>query len=257
MSEYNRNNTIFLFDVDGTLTPSRCTADKTIIKMLEELRKRVKIAFVGGSDLGKQVEQIGENCLDLFDYCFPENGLSFYKEGKLVKQEKIIDYLGEDLYKKFANFCLEYMSKIDIPKKRGTFIEYRNSMINICPVGRSCSTEERKEFFEYDKIHKVRQKMVDAMTKEFAQHDMAFVIGGQISIDCFPKGWDKRYCLRHIKEENLPNIVFFGDMTQPGGNDYEIFSDESVIGITAKGPSETIKQVNEELEKLKIEKIDI
>lgn len=35
---------------------------------------------------------------------------------------------------------------------RGTFIEFRSSMINICPVGRSCSYEERLEFVELDKV---------------------------------------------------------------------------------------------------------
>ncbi len=35
---------------------------------------------------------------------------------------------------------------------RGTFIEFRNGLINICPIGRNCSQEERVEFFEYDKV---------------------------------------------------------------------------------------------------------
>ena len=36
----------------------------------------------------------------------------------------------------------------------GTFIEFRDSMINVCPVGRSCSQAERDQFFEYDKVSK-------------------------------------------------------------------------------------------------------
>ena len=36
---------------------------------------------------------------------------------------------------------------------RGTFVEFRNGMLNICPVGRSCSQEERIEFNEYDKVN--------------------------------------------------------------------------------------------------------
>jgi len=36
------------------------------------------------------------------------------------------------------------MSELEIPVKRGTFIEFRNGMLNICPVGRSCSRPERK-----------------------------------------------------------------------------------------------------------------
>ena len=35
---------------------------------------------------------------------------------------------------------------------RGTFIEFRSGMINICPVGRSCSQAERDQFYEYDKV---------------------------------------------------------------------------------------------------------
>lgn len=28
---------------------------------------------------------------------------------------------------------------IELPLKRGTFIEYRNGMVNISPIGRNCS----------------------------------------------------------------------------------------------------------------------
>ncbi len=36
--------------------------------------------------------------------------------------------------------------------RRGTFIEFRKGLINVCPVGRSCSQEERIQFNEYDKV---------------------------------------------------------------------------------------------------------
>lgn len=35
---------------------------------------------------------------------------------------------------------------------RGTFIEFRNGMLNVSPIGRSCSQEERIEFYELDKV---------------------------------------------------------------------------------------------------------
>ena len=61
--------TLVLFDVDGTLTPARLAITKEMKQLLADLRKRVVIGFVGGSDLPKQQEQIAENCIDLFDYC--------------------------------------------------------------------------------------------------------------------------------------------------------------------------------------------
>ena len=31
-------------------------------------------------------------------------------------------------------------------------MEFRNGMINVCPVGRSCSQKEREEFAAFDKV---------------------------------------------------------------------------------------------------------
>jgi len=45
---------------------------------------------------------------------------------------------------------------------------------------------------------------------------LTFAIGGQISIDVFPDGWDKRYCLKHIENEGFKEIHFFGDKTEKG-----------------------------------------
>lgn len=191
-------DTVFLFDVDGTLTPSRQPGTPAMMAHLRFLKREVVTAFVGGSDLKKQREQLDDGILRLFDYSFPENGLSFYKGEQLVSQAKIVDYLGEHTLQRFVNFCMAYLSRVQLPRKRGTFIEMRDSMINVCPIGRSCSTKERKEFAEHDKKTGVRRDMVKALRKEFTESGMHFCIGGQISIDCFPVGWDKRYCLQHL-----------------------------------------------------------
>lgn len=50
---------------------------------------------------------------------------------------------------------------------------------------------------------------------------MKYSIGGQISFDVFPVGWDKTFCLRFLKD--YQEIYFFGDKTYEGGNDYEIY----------------------------------
>ncbi|EPR78622.1 Phosphomannomutase [Spraguea lophii 42_110] len=244
-------STVFLFDVDGTLTPSRGKITPDMLSFLKKLRTRAIVAFVGGSDLEKQKEQIGEDLLDIFDYSFPENGLSFYKGNQLISKRKIIDELGESNYCKFVNFSLNYLSNIDLPIKRGTFIEYRDSMINISPIGRNCSQEERKEFKEYDKKYRIRNNMVDILKKEFSSSlNLHFSIGGEISIDCFPKGWDKTYCLQHIKSEGIKNIYFFGDMTHEGGNDYEIFIHDDVKGVNVEGPEDTKKKIEDILKQM-------
>ena len=50
---------------------------------------------------------------------------------------------------RFLNFGLQYLSGVDCPVKRGTFFEFRTGMINVSPVGRNCSQDERMAFNAY------------------------------------------------------------------------------------------------------------
>ncbi|KAG0287835.1 Phosphomannomutase, partial [Linnemannia gamsii] len=80
-------DTICLFDVDGPLTIPRLEISKEMEETLVALRKKCVIGFVGGSDLSKQVEQLGPNVLKNFDYCFSENGLTAYKLGEQLASQ--------------------------------------------------------------------------------------------------------------------------------------------------------------------------
>ena len=174
------------------------------------------------------------------DYTFSENGLYALKQGEFFSQKAIKDYLGEDRLKKLINFCLHYIADLDIPIKRGTFIEYRTGMLNVSPIGRNCSREERDEFEIYDKTALIRKTFVEKLKQEFGDELLTFSIGGQISFDVFPKGWDKSYCLQFV-EKDFDEIHFFGDKCQPGGNDHEIYADARTIGHEVANPNDTIR----------------
>lgn len=236
---------LFLFDVDGTLTkPRQVISDELRTFLLDKVRPVVTIGLVSGSDFDKIAEQMGgPDAAAAFPHVFCENGLVHYRAGTLLSARSVLDHLGEALLQRVINFALGYMAKLELPAKRGNFVEFRSSMLNLCPVGRSCSQAVRDQFVEYDKVHKIRQKFVDALQKEFHDCGLTFALGGQISVDVFPTGWDKTYCLRHIASENLDEIHFFGDKTMPGGNDYEIYSDERTIGHTVTSPEDTKQQL--------------
>lgn len=187
--------------------------------------------------------QDGGDVTERFDYVFSENGLVGYKDGKLVEEGNIAKHIGEENLQKFINFALLQMSKLTLPCKRGTFVEFRKGLINICPVGRSCTQTERDQFAEYDKEHNIREKLVKEFKKEFSEMGLKFVIGGQISIDVFPEGWDKRYALRLVEQGGFKTMYFFGDKTSPGGNDHEIYNDPRTLGHTVTSPDDTRQQV--------------
>ncbi|CEL61766.1 Polyubiquitin 10 OS=Arabidopsis thaliana GN=UBQ10 PE=1 SV=2 [Rhizoctonia solani AG-1 IB] len=239
---------LVLFDVDGTLSLARQTATPEMMELLRELRKKLIIGFVGGSDLVKISEQLtvgGVQAIDAFDYGFAENGLVAYRSGKQLASQSFIGWVGEEKYKKLVNFILHYVADIDIPIKRGTFLEFRNGMINVSPIGRNATIQERIDFEKYDKVHGIRKKFVDTLKEKFADYGLTFSIGGQISFDVFPAGWDKTYALRHVEKEGYEEIHFFGDKTYEGGNDYEIYSDPRTVGHSVSSPEETMRILRE------------
>jgi len=233
---------LLLFDVDGTLSLARQAASPDMISLLNTLRKEMVIGFVGGSDLSKIQEQLGvtgNNVIHDFDYAFAENGLTAYKLGKQLESQSFIKWIGEEKYKKLVNFILHYISDMDLPIKRGTFVEFRNGMINVSPIGRNVTIEERNEFERYDKQHGLRAAFVDVLREKFADYGLTFAIGGKISFDVFPDGWDKTYCLQYVENSGFSEIHFFGDKTYKGGNDHEIFTDARVVGHSVTSPEHT------------------
>jgi phosphomannomutase len=245
---------LLLFDVDGTLTPARKVIESDMLTCLQNLYKiqNVDIGFVGGSDLKKQVEQLHEENFYLFKWRFSENGLLGFNNNECIHKRSFVEALGETHFKRLINIILFVLSSIDCPVKRGTFIEYRNGMLNISPVGRACSQEEREEFENYDSEHNVRQCMIRLIQDKWKTYmvdkklnlpDLKFSIGGQISVDIFPEGWDKTYCLQFV-ENKYDEIHFFGDKTDKGGNDYEIYNDSRVIAHKVENYQHTIELLN-------------
>ena len=235
-----------LFDVDGTLTEPRKKSDDVMRAFMRDLRGKVTVGIIGGSDLTKISEQLGDGVEREYEYVFSENGLVAHERGALLAKQSLWEFLGEDKLKKFINFVLRYVADLDIPIKRGTFVEFRSGMLNVSPIGRNCSQEERDEFERFDKEAGIRTKMVETLKKEFAEYGLTYSIGGQISFDVFPNGWDKTYCLQFV-EKDFDVIHFFGDKTYPGGNDHEIFESPKTIGHTVTSPEDTRKQVTEHI----------
>ncbi|XP_059616181.1 phosphomannomutase-like [Phlebotomus argentipes] len=247
MTNLKRDEILLLFDVDGTLTGPRMriTPEMEDFLYLKVLPKAT-LGVVSGSDLEKLFEQISRDRIQELDYVFPENGLVHIERGQEKSRQSLQNHLGEEKIQEFVNFNLQHLSTIKLPLKRGTFIEFRSGMINISPIGRNCTREERNAFAEYDKEHEVRKGMIEVLRKQFPNIDLTYSIGGQISFDVFPKGWDKSYCLNHVtKGRNFKEIHFFGDKTDPGGNDHEIFADSRTVGHSVTSPDDTKRKLQE------------
>ena len=109
--------TIALFDVDGTLTIPRGEITPEMQEFMTALTKKVTVGIVGGSDLPKQMEQLGTDCINRYEFSFSQNGLVAYRGGKEIGVTSINDHLGEENIKRIVNWTLAYLSKVDCPVK--------------------------------------------------------------------------------------------------------------------------------------------
>lgn len=235
---------LLLFDVDGTLAKSTFSISEELKNTLLQLKDNYVLGIVGGSSLGTIKSQLGKDIFDVFKYVCTESGLVSYCDSELICQKNIIEKLGENKLQEIVNFCLKYIADLDLPIKRGTFIDFRQTMLYVTPSGRigKGTIEDRSLFEEYDKVHNIRNKMINAIRSEFGEY-VNSTLGGQIGISIHPHKWDKTYCLKVVDINLYSEIHFFGDRTEKNGNDYPLYSHELVVGHSVKNPEETLEKL--------------
>ena len=250
---------VVLFDMDGTLTPAREKLDSSLIYPLVRLQKAgFKIGIVSGSDIDYIQDQCSLlwelNQVDPYDIMFfPCNGTKQYisKESSFeaVYELDMRLLVGKKDYSSIIHRLLDSqiasrygLGGSDIPLT-GTFIQYRGSMINWCPIGRNATSEDRKAWVALDKKHNIRASLLSRL-KSFPIFDnLEIKMGGETSFDIYPSGWDKSYVLNSFDEKD--ELWFVGDKCTGQGNDKELFdalqSRPNGESFETSGPKQTIR----------------
>ena len=202
----------FIFDVDGTLTPSRGLINKEFEQFFENFCLANDVYLVTGSDKPKTVEQVGEKIYNRCKRVYQCSGSDVWEgDNSILKSIWTLP----DLARTFLISC-EYESPFSI--RTGNHIEERSGMVNFSVVGRNASLYERKQYADFDEENKERIKIAKAFNMMFP--DLQATVGGETGIDIAPRGADKSQILRDFKEEDT--IHFFGDAMFEGGNDYSL-----------------------------------
>ena len=204
---------IFLFDVDGTLTHPRQPMTEEMASIVLQLTKRSRVFLASGSDLNKIQEQIPRTILDKCKGIFSCSANQFHigeelqYENQFIPDEKLVEQLEK------------LIESSDYSIRTGNHIEYRPGMVNFSIVGRNATTEERAAYYKWDEKNQERTRMAVLLMAFLPGLDVK--IGGQISIDIYPTGYDKSQAVNYLKK-HYPDepIFFFGDRTDKHGNDY-------------------------------------
>ena len=226
----------FIFDVDGTLTPSRKQMDIGFSAEFLIFCCKYDTYLVTGSDRAKTVEQVG---LDIYNRCkrvFNCSGSDIYDGKNSVYRsnwkpsEKLISFLNDEL--DYSNF----------PIRTGSHIEYRPGGINFSILGRGeGNMDGRTEYVKWDINTNERRDIASRLNDNFP--DLNVQIGGQTGLDISDS--DKSQIIKFFNFDD--EVHFFGDMMEEGQNDYPLArAVKERLGFTyhVKGWEDTRTYVN-------------
>ena len=202
-----------IFDVDGTLTPSRQTIDPEFSPLLWELTKSENVYLVTGSDRKKTLEQVTPEIYNSCKRVYNCSGSDVYEAEKNVYRD---DW---ELPEKVERFLQDELDFSQFPIRNGNHIERRPGGVNFSILGRDEDPMlGREEYIKWNKIHNERRFIALRILDMFP--DLEVQIGGQTGLDISPLGKNKRQILRDFSKDD--EIYFYGDMIYQGGNDYDL-----------------------------------
>ena len=201
----------FVFDVDGTLTPSRDKIDPEFHDFFLNICHKQTVFIVTGSDYVKTEEQLGH------DICYAVWGV-FNCSGNMLTRRNVVMYTNDfELTQDELDLLDEEQKKSGFTVRTGNHIEKRLGAVNFSIVGRNANSVERQQYKVWDEATNERVEICRRLNRLFTR--LECVIGGETGIDIFMKGHDKSQIAKYVKP-----FVFFGDRCEVGGNDHSIFT---------------------------------
>ena len=228
----------YIFDVDGTLTPSRQKIQLDFLRFFFGFTFDNDVYLVTGSDRAKTLEQVTPELYDNCERVYNCSGSDVYEgDTNVYRSEWELPWDVE----RFLNDELDYSS---FPLRNGNHIERRPGGVNFSILGRDKDPFlGRAEYMRWDKDNDERAVIADRLRSNFP--GLSVALGGQTGIDIGPYGSDKSQILRDFDESD--DIHFFGDRMEKGGNDYSLAEAVKKMG----GHAYHVKDYHDTMEKLK------
>ncbi len=202
--------TKYIFDVDGTLTPSRGKINEDFRLWFIDFCAANQVYLVTGSDHPKTVEQLGEYLCEWPVYIFNCSGSDVWANGKNIRTSnwcmpaEVEDFL--DSYLKNSKFVL----------RTGQHFDQRPGSVNFSVVGRGATLRERQLYQAWDTETNERNHIVQQFREKFS-HTMEISAGGETGVDIYPIGSNKSQIMQYF--DSSDHLIFFGDRMDHHGND--------------------------------------
>ena len=202
----------FIFDVDGTITPSRKKIDPDFLTFFLDFAQKNEVYLVTGSNKEKTVEQIGEDLFNASKRVYNCAGNDVYEGDKNVYRTPW------ELPEEGRKFLMDELDYSQYLVRTGTHIEKRHGCVNFSILGRCATFEQREDYKKWDRNTNERVDIADRFNDRFP--DLYAFVGGETGVDISIKGADKSQILRDFKAGD--EIRFFGDRMDEHVNDYPL-----------------------------------
>ncbi len=207
--------TVYLFDIDGTLTPARQPFDPDFETFFLEFCHHHDVYLVTGSDRPKADEQVSPAVRDAVRGLFTCSAAEFWIDDRLVFQ------LHHEFPETLVKALWDFVNSSSYPHRYGHHLEFRTGMINVSVPGRNATWQERLDYHHWDLVVGERRSLINSLLSNFSDYDAT--AGGEISIDVTPRGWNKSKALSTLRHSHpRASFVFFGDRVEKGGNDWPL-----------------------------------
>jgi len=201
----------FIFDVDGTLTPSRRKITAEFFHEFFQFTEKNDVYLVTGSDRDKTLEQITPEIYNKCKRVYNCSGSDVYEGDKNVYRD---DW---ELPVEVERFLQDELDYSQFPIRNGLHIEHRPGGVNFSILGRG-EGEGRDEYVKWDKRKHERKDIADRLKNQFPNLEVN--IGGQTGLDLGAPGSNKSQILRDFQWYH--ELYFYGDMMEEGQNDYPL-----------------------------------
>ena len=202
-----------IFDVDGTLTPSRSRITEEFLLFFSQFIEKNDVYLVTGSDREKTIEQVTSEVYNSCKRVYNCSGSDVYEGDKNVYRD---DW---ELPKEVEMHLNDELNFSKFPLRNGNHIERRPGGVNFSILGRDKDPfKGREEYVKWDKVQGERQYIARRILYSFPELTVA--LGGQTGVDIGPKGADKSQILRDFSKDD--ELIFYGDRMEKGGNDYTL-----------------------------------
>jgi HAD superfamily hydrolase (TIGR01484 family) len=222
---------ILAFDVDNTLNVAKTPVTPEMAELIMECLDRFEVVPISGQKYEQFLIQIVNQLKGVTPeqlshlHLLVAQGTQYYRyENGDWKLEYSYALTGEQVDE--ISQALEVAAKElgyweeDKLSDGDEIIEDRISMVAFSALGQAASVEDK---MAWDKDMKKRNAIVKRAKKLAPGYN--FEVGGLTTVNAFLPGMDKKFGMLKIMDHlkiSKEDILFFGDMTQPGGNDYPV-----------------------------------